>query len=145
MQRNQRNQRIQTTATHLRRIYQSGKAVAMRVGAIKRNHANALAKIGKAVGNSWDEAVSLARSMAYTPPLAELATAGNRIGLPPARHATPAHYSRADGNGGDDWIEPVRTAMSGRAARSASARFAKRLGLILLAALCVGWMLGVSK
>lgn len=140
----QRNQRIQTTAHHLRRIYQSGVAVAMRVGAIKRHHAAAMAKIGQAVGNSWDEAVQLAKAMAYTPPLAGLATAGDYIGLP-AHHAAPARYSRTDGSCGDDWIEPVRTAMAGRAARTAAARFAKRAAIILLALLAVGWLAGGAK
>ncbi len=138
------NQRIQTTAHHLRRIYQSGKAVAMRVGAIKRHHTDAMARIGAAVSNSWDEAVRLAQSMAHTPPLAELATAGNHIGLP-ARHAAPARYSRTDGSGGDDWIEPARTAMAGRAAKTAAVRLAKRAGLILLALLAVGWLVGGAK
>lgn len=140
-----RNQRIQATATHLRRIYQSGVAVAMRVGAIKRHHAAAMAKIGQAVGNSWDEAAQLAKAMAYTPPLAGLATAGSRIGLPPARHAAPAHYSRTDGSGEDDWIEPVRATMAGRAAKTAAARFVKRAALILLALLAVGWLVGGAK
>lgn len=141
----QRNQRIQTTAHHLRRIYQSGKAVAMRVGAIKRVHANAMARIGAAVGNSWDEAVSLAKAMALAPSLADLAAAGNHVGLP-ARHAAVAHYSRTDGDhGGNEWVEPVRAAMAGRAARSAAVRFVKRIGLILLALLAVGWLVGGAK
>lgn len=141
----QRNQRIQTAAHHLRRIYQSGVAVAMRVGAIKRIHANAMARIGAAVGNSWDEAVSLAKAMALTPSLVELATAGNRVGLP-ARHASPVRYSRTDNDhGGGEWIEPVRATMAGRAAKTAATRFVKRAALILLTMLAVGWLAGGAK
>ena len=139
------NQHIQAAATHLRRIYQSGKAMAMRVGAIKRIHANAMARIGAAVGNSWDEAVSLAKAMAFAPSLADLAAAGNHVGLP-ARHAAVAHYSRTDNDhGGSEWIEPVRAAMAGRAAKTAATRFVKRAALILLALLAFGWLAGASK
>ena len=144
----QRNKRIQTTAHHLRRIYQSGKAVALRVGAIKRNHINALARIGCAVGNSWDEAVRLAQAMAFTPPLAVIAAAGATTGMP-ARNmpASVMSYTGHHGSGssGDGWIEPARAAMAGRAARSASVRLARRLGLILLALLVGAWLTGVGK
>ena len=142
----QRNQHIRATATHLRRIYQSGKAMALRVGGIKRIHANAMARIGAAVGNSWDEAVRLAKAMAFAPSLAELATAGNRVGLP-VHHASQMHHSRTDdGNcGGDDWIEPARATMAGRAAKAAATRFVKRAALILLTMLAVGWLAGGAK
>ena len=142
-----RNQRIQTTAHHLRRIYQSGVAVAMRVGAIKRNHAAALARIGCAVGNSWDEAVALARAMAFTPSLASIATAGATTGLPAHLGcvALAVRYGNDDSHSGDDWIEPARAVMAGRAARSAGARMARRLGLILLALLVGAWLTGGGK
>lgn len=141
-----RNQRIQATATHLRRIYQSGKAVAMRVGAIKRNHANALARIGCAVGNSWDEAVRMAREMAFGPSLAFIATARATTGLPArCMPASVMCYAGQGHGGGDDWIESTRATMAGRAARSAGARMARRLGLILLALMLGAWLTGSGK
>lgn len=141
-----RNQRIQTTAHHLRRIYQSGKAVALRVGAIRRNHANALARIGVGVGNSWDEAMALARAMAFAPSLASIAAAGVTTGLPArCMPASVMCYTGQGLGGGDDWIENARATMAGRAARSAGARMARRLGLILLALLVGAWLTGAGK
>ena len=142
-----RNQRIKTTAHHLRRIYQDGRVVALRIGAIKRHHAAAMAKIGQAIGGSWDAAVSIAKAMARTPALGELAMAGSNTGLRPI--GAPARFDRlrADSrHGADDyWIEPTRAAMAGRAARSAGVRFVKRLCLVLLAGLCLAWLAGASK
>ena len=143
-----RNQRIQTTAHHLRRIYQSGVAVAMRVGAIKRNHANAMTRIGCAVGNSWDEAVRMAQAMAFAPPLAVIAAAGATTGMPAhlgCVDAMAVRYGNDDGRGSNDWIESARANMAGRAARSAGVRLARRLGLILLALLVGAWLTGVGK
>lgn len=141
----QLSKRIQATATHLRRIYQSGVAVAMRVGGIKRNHAAALARIGCTVGNSWLEAERMARAMAFTPSLGSIAAAGAATGLPARCMPASVMCYSGHGTGGDDWIEPTRVAMAGRAARSASVRMARRMGLILLALLVGAWLTGGGK